>query len=95
MIELLSFIQLLISVFIWLLLLYVILGWLVGLGIVNGANPHVRQIVMGLRAVMEPLCGPIRRRLPNTSGLDFSPIVLWLICMGISSVVIENLKKMF
>jgi YggT family protein len=29
--------------------------------------------------VTEPLLQPIRRLLPRSGGIDFSPIVLWLI----------------
>ena len=36
------------------------------------ANP-ASQVV---QALTEPVLGPIRRALPSTSGLDFSPMVL-------------------
>lgn len=29
-------------------------------------------------AVTEPVLGPIRRRLPPVSGIDLSPLVVWL-----------------
>lgn len=39
------------------------------------AHPVMRFIYQ----ITEPLLGPIRRRLPPTSGLDFSPLVLMII----------------
>lgn len=38
--------------------------------------PNHHPIVQALRTVTEPALSPIRRVLPATAGLDFSPMVL-------------------
>ena len=52
-------------------LVAVILSWMK----VDRQNP-VAAIVRGLT---EPVLGPIRNVLPPMSGLDLSPVVLWIL----------------
>ena len=64
------------NIYFWIILATVIMSWLTAFGVVNGANPYVRQIAYALRRLTEPLLGPIRRLLPDLGGIDISPIVL-------------------
>ncbi len=93
MIELLSFIRLIVNAYYWIVIIGVILSWLIGFGLVNYSNPMIRQVWNGLNAVTEPLLRPIRRSLPNTGGLDFSPLVLIFACIGISDFLIPFLMR--
>lgn len=67
-----------IDLYFWVILATVILSWLVAFNVVNGSNPHVRQIGYALRRLTEPLLGPIRRMLPDLGAIDISPIILLL-----------------
>ena len=67
-----------ISLYIWSLLAYVIASWLIAFRIINPWQPLVRQILMALQALHEPILGHIRRFMPNLGGLDISPIILLL-----------------
>jgi YggT family protein len=58
------------------ILITVIMSWLIGFNVINGANPYVRQISYALHRLTEPLLGPIRRFLPDLGGIDISPIIL-------------------
>ena len=62
----------------WLLVVYIIMGWLVNFQVLNLRQPIVAQIYFGLNRLLEPVFAPIRRFLPNTGGLDFSPIVVFI-----------------
>ena len=62
----------------WLLVVYIIMGWLVNFQVLNLLQPIVAQIYFGLNRLLEPVFAPIRRFLPNTGGLDFSPIVVFI-----------------
>jgi YggT family protein len=64
------------NIYFWIILATVIMSWLTAFGVVNGANPYVRQIAYALRRLTEPLLGPIRRLLPDLGGIDISPIIL-------------------
>lgn len=94
MIRLLDFISYLIGLYMWLIIASVILSWLVAFNVINPYNQFVRSLWQGLNALTEPLLRPIRRMLPNMSGLDISPMVLWIACLGVQYVVIENLKDL-
>lgn len=64
------------SAIFWLVLIYVILGWLVAFNVINLNNNFVRQLYYGITGLVEPMLAPIRRILPTAGGIDFSPIVL-------------------
>lgn len=56
----------------------VVASWLVAFGVLNTANPTVRQIVRTLDALTDPLFRRIRRVIPPIGGLDLSPIFVLL-----------------
>lgn len=66
------------KLYFYIILITVIMSWLIGFNVINGANPYVRQIGYALHRLTEPLLGPIRRRLPDLGGIDISPIILIL-----------------
>lgn len=66
------------TLYLWSLVIYVIASWLISFRIINPWQPLVRQILMGLQALHEPVLGQIRRFIPNLGGLDISPIILLL-----------------
>lgn len=93
--ELLGFISYLIGLYTWVVIADVVLSWLMAYNVVNPYQPTVRAFSQALHSVTEPLLRPIRRILPRTSGIDFSPVVLLLACYFVQSVVIPNLAKLF
>lgn len=95
MIELLSFISYLITLYVYVIIAGVILSWLMAFGVVNPYNPFVRSLWQALGAVTEPLLRPIRNIMPNLGAVDLSPLILILICFFIQSVVLPNIAKLF
>ena len=94
MIELLSFINLVINLYIWIIIAGAIMSWLIAFNVINPYNQFVRSLWMVLNALTEPLLRPIRRWMPDLGGIDISPMVLILICVFIQMVVIGNLAKL-
>ena len=72
-----------------------VMSWLIAFNIVNIRNDFVRSIWSTVVALTEPALRPIRRYLPNTGGIDISPVILIIIIVFIQSVIIENLKDIF
>jgi YggT family protein len=64
-----------------------ILSWLIAFGVVNIRNDFVRSIWNLFLALTEPLLRPIRNFLPNTGGIDISPIVLLLAVMLVERII--------
>ena len=94
MIELLSFINMLIQLYIYIIFAGAIMSWLMAFNVINPYNQFVRSVWNFLNALTEPLLRPIRRWMPDLGGIDISPLILILICVYIQRVVIGNLAKL-
>ena len=83
MLNLLSFIDKLIGLYIGIIVAQAILSWLMAFNVVNTRNKFVYAIGNALYVLTEPLLRRIRRFLPATGGVDFSPLVaivgLWFL----------------
>lgn len=66
------------NIYWWVIIASAVLSWLVAFNVVNYRNAIVAQIDQTLRALTEPVLGPIRARMPNTGAVDLSPIVVLL-----------------
>ena len=71
---------------------YVIVGsavmsWLIAFNVVNIRNEVVRSIWNTLTGLTDPALRRIRRYMPNTSGIDISPVVLFLIILLIEQII--------
>jgi YggT family protein len=51
-----------------------------------GPNPNNRLYRLAYD-ITEPLLGPIRRLLPRSIGLDFSPMIVWFLLLLVINVV--------
>ena len=65
-----------------------ILSWLIAFGVVNIRNDIVRSVWNLFVALTEPFLRPIRNFLPNTGGIDISPIILLLAVMLLERIII-------
>lgn len=63
----------------WIVILAVIVSWLTAFNVINQYNNFVRTMLRILAALTEPVFRPIRRIIPPISGLDLSPIFVFLI----------------
>ena len=70
----------LVQVFVVLVFIRVIFSWLYGPFPTNG-------FARVLWRITEPVLGPIRRRLPPLSGIDLSPLVVWLVVIILIGVL--------
>ena len=93
MIELLSFISYVLTLYVYVLIAAAVLSWLIAFNVVNTRSPVVSAIGEFLYRITEPVLRPIRNRLPNLGGIDISPIVVILIIFFIQSVIIPNIAK--
>ncbi len=88
MLPLLGFIAMVITLYIWVVIISAILSWLVVFDIVNRRNRVVYLIGDSFHRLTEPALRPIRRVLPDFGGLDISPVVLILGLIFLRDVVI-------
>ncbi|MDD3798436.1 MAG: YggT family protein [Novosphingobium sp.] len=86
--------DLLISVVVTLVIIQFVLGLLISFNVVNMSNQFVSAIWTALNALLQPLLAPIRRIMPNTGAIDFSPLVL-IIGLQILLIIVTNLAYKF
>ena len=68
-----------IQLFVLLVFIRVILGWI---------SPYpTNAVTRFFWQVTEPVLGPIRRRLPLMGGFDLSPLVVWLVAIVLLNVL--------
>jgi len=72
-----------------------ILSWLIAFGVVNIRNDIVRAIWNLFVALTEPFLRPIRNFLPNTGGIDISPIILLLAIMFVQWIIQDDIAPLF
>ena len=92
-IPLLSVLLKVIGLYQFLVLVYIILGWLETLNIVNRYNQIVYTIHTFLFRLVEPVLNPIRRFIPNFGGIDVSPLILFFIIYFVQGVIAQILYK--
>jgi YggT family protein len=86
---LLDVIVLVLQLYWYIVLAMIIMSWLISFNVVNTRNEFVNQVWRILNSLTEPVLRPIRRRLPNFSGLDLSPLILFIIIYFIQQIIIR------
>ncbi len=79
----------LISIVIILVIVQFVLSLLIAFNVVNMQNDFVVAIYRAVNALLDPILSPIRRIMPNTGSIDFSPLVL-IVGLNILDIVLRN-----
>lgn len=92
-VPLLTVIIKIIDLYQFLLIIYVIMGWLEAFNVLNRYNRLVYSIHTVLFRLIEPVLSPIRRFLPDLGGVDFSPLVLIFVIYFIQGVLLKIVHR--
>jgi YggT family protein len=79
-----------IQIVIVLVIVQFILSLLISFNVVNMHNDFVAAIWRAINALLDPILRPIRRIMPDTGMIDFSPLVL-IIGLNIINIILRNL----
>lgn len=82
MAELALLIRMLSTIFVWVIIASVLLSYVL--------SPY-HPVRMALDRIVEPFLNPIRRILPSTGMIDFSPLVLIVLVEFLSRIIIAML----
>jgi YggT family protein len=63
----------------WIVIAAVIVSWLTAFNVINQYNNLVRTVLRILIGLTDPVFRQVRRIIPPIGGLDFSPIVVFVI----------------
>jgi YggT family protein len=80
----------LISIIIFLVIAQFVMSLLISFNVVNMQNDFVAAIWRAVNALLDPILNPVRRLMPNTGAIDFSPLVL-IVGLNIIDIVVRNL----
>ena len=93
MVELFTFISLLLTLYLYVLVAAAVMSWLIFFNVVNPRNQFVSMVAEFLYRITEPVLRPVRNVLPNLGGIDISPIVVIIIIWFIQIVVLPILLR--
>jgi YggT family protein len=79
----------LISVIVMLVIVQFVMSLLISFNVINMHNDFVAAVWRAVNALLEPMLGPIRRMMPDTGAIDFSPMVL-IILLQVVQIVLRN-----
>jgi YggT family protein len=80
----------LISVISMVVIVQFVMSLLISFNVINTSNNAVVAIWRALNAILDPILAPIRRFMPNTGGIDFSPMVL-IVLLRLLSILLNGL----
>ena len=83
----LDVIMLVLQLYWYIVLAMIIVSWLIAFNVVNTRNQFVSSVWRILNQLTDPVLRPIRRIMPNFSGLDLSPLILFVIIFFIERVI--------
>lgn len=91
MVSLVMVLSMAIEFYIWLIVASAVMSWLIAFNVVNEHNNVVRQVVIFLYRVTDPVLRPIRNALPDLGGIDISPIIVIFALIFLRSLMFEYL----
>ncbi|MDZ4137706.1 MAG: YggT family protein [Erythrobacter sp.] len=81
------------KVLIMLVIVQFIIGLLFAFNVVSSANEFLRQVYDSIDRLLSPVLRPIRKIMPDTGVIDFSPLVLIFGLQGLIFVLDSIVKS--
>ncbi len=88
--SLFQIIMMILNIVWFIMIAHIIMSWLISFQVLNLHQPLVAQIWYALNKILEPIYAPIRRILPPTGGLDFAPLVAFIVLIALQTILINN-----
>ncbi|GGB91390.1 YggT family protein [Novosphingobium endophyticum] len=84
----------LVNIIVFIVIIQFVLSLLIAFNVINTHNQFVAAVYQALNAILEPLLRPIRRFMPSTGAIDFSPMVL-IIGLTVLQIILGNLARAY
>jgi YggT family protein len=88
---LVGLVDLVLAVTMYVIFAQVIVSWLIVFNVINLHSGPVRSIIQALDRLTGPIYRPIRKVLPDFGGLDFSPIVVFLVIYALRKYLLPGI----
>ncbi|MFO1175639.1 MAG: YggT family protein [Paracoccaceae bacterium] len=73
----------------YVMLAQVIMSWLINFQVLNLRQPAVARLWDLLNRALEPIYAPIRRLIPATPGIDFTPMVVIIAILVLERLIVS------
>lgn len=73
-----------------LIIVQFIIGLLFSFNVINSGNQFLMQVYRSINALLDPILAPIKRIMPDTGAIDFSPLVL-IVLLNILMILLNGL----
>ena len=87
--SIIQIVELLTNVLVMLIIVQFVIGLLFAFNVINSGNQFLMTVYNSINSLLDPVLSPIRRLLPRTGAIDFSPLVL-IILLQIVLIVLSN-----
>lgn len=74
------------TIYVWIIIIRALISWV-------SPDPY-NPVVQILYRITEPVLAPIRYRMPDLGGMDFSPLVVILVIFFLQSFLVRSLHDM-
>jgi len=78
-----------ISLYKWVLIIYIIMTWLINFNIFNTSNRFVYSLMEVLYKLSEPSLKIVRKYIPKFGSIDISPIIVFIVLEFLQRLIIE------
>ena len=78
-----------ISLYKFVLIIYIIATWLINFNVINTSNRFVYSVMEILYKLSEPSLRIVRKYIPNFGSIDISPIIVYLALEFLQRLIIE------
>ena len=78
-----------ISLYKFVIIIYIIATWLINFNIINTSNRFVYTVMETLYKLSEPSLKIVRRYVPNFGNIDISPIIVFIFLEFLQRLLIE------
>ena len=78
-----------ISLYKFVLIIYIIATWLINFNVINTSNRFVYSVMEILYKLSEPSLRIVRKYIPNFGSIDISPIIVYLALEFFQRLVLE------
>ena len=75
------------GILVMLIIIQFVVSLLFAFNVVSPSNQFLMQVYNSINMILDPILRPIRRILPDTGAIDFSPIVL-IILLRVMMIVL-------
>ena len=82
-----------ISLYKFVLIIYIIATWLINFNVINTSNRFVYSVMEILYKLSEPSLRIVRKYIPNFGSIDISPIIVYLALEFFQRLVLEYWPK--